>query len=152
MCSKQQVSEKAQEVGGKLPVQKHQQAGWESNPEGFYINHFWGRRPDGVAIDGKKTRVFFLEFNRSTDREEGFQVLKVKEAVANEQHSSIIEVLRAVVDGWAVEQVNFAVGNRGSVMEGDLYEKLERLRLDVQAGKKDNIVLSPANRWISGGR
>jgi len=77
--------------------------------------------------------VFFLEFKRSTDSEEG--VLKVKEAAANEQHSSIIEVLRAVADGWAVEQVNVIVGNRGSVMEGDVYEKLEKL--DVQAGKKD---------------
>ena len=79
--------------------------------------------------------MFFLEFKRSTDSEEG--VLKVKEAAANEQHSSIIEVLRAVADGWAVEQVNVIVGNRGSVMEGDVYEKLEKL--DVQAGKKDKI-------------
>ena len=79
--------------------------------------------------------MFFLEFKQSTDREEGF--LKVKEAAAKEQHSSIIEVFRAVADGWAVEHVNFVVGNRGSVMEGDFYEKLEKL--DVEAEKKDNI-------------
>ena len=44
-----------------------------------------------VAIDVKRKKVFF---KRSIDREEGF--LKVKEAAANEQLSSIIKVLRAV--------------------------------------------------------
>ena len=38
--------------------------------------------------------MFVLEFKLPTDREEG--ILKVKEAAANEQHSSIIEVLRAL--------------------------------------------------------
>jgi len=63
-----------------------------------------------VAIDIKKKRLFVLEFKRSTDRVEGF--LETKETAANEQHSSIIEVLRAVTDGWAVEQINFVAGNR----------------------------------------
>ena len=83
--------------------------------------------------------MFVLEFKRSpgqpTDRMEGF--LEAKEAAANEQHSSIIEVLRAVADGWVVEQVNFVVENRRSVMESGFYEKLENL--DVQAGKTDKI-------------
>ena len=79
--------------------------------------------------------MFFLEFKRSTDRVEGF--LETKEAAANEQHSSIIEMLRLVADGWVVEQINFVAGNRGSVKESDFYEKLEKL--DVQAGKKDKI-------------
>ena len=48
--------------------------------------------------------------------------MKVKEAAANEQHSSVIEVLRAVADGWAVENVNFVVGNHRSVMKGNFYE------------------------------
>ena len=39
-----------------------------------------------------------------------------------------------VADGWVVEQINFVAGNRGSVMESDFYEKLEKL--DVQAEKK----------------
>ena len=56
----------------------------------------------------------FLEFKRSTDRVEGF--LEAKEAAANEQQSSIIEVLRAVADKWVVEQINFVVGNCGSAM------------------------------------
>jgi len=47
-----------------------------------------------MVIDVKRGKVFFLEFERSTDRKEGG--LKVKEAAANEQHNIIIEVLRAV--------------------------------------------------------
>ena len=47
MCSKQQVSRKAKEVEEKLPVPKHQQARWESNPDSFFVDRFWGRRPDG---------------------------------------------------------------------------------------------------------
>jgi len=88
-----------------------------------------------VAIDIKKKRVLILECKRSTDRVEGF--LETKETAANEQHSSIIEVLRAVANEWVVEQINFVAGNRGSVMESDFYEKLGKL--DVQAGKKDKI-------------
>ena len=88
-----------------------------------------------MAIDIKKKILFVLEFKRSTDRVEEF--LETKEAAANEQHSSIIEVLRAVTNEWVVEQINFVSGNRGSVMESNFYEKLEKL--DVQAGKKDKI-------------
>ena len=88
-----------------------------------------------VAIDIKKKRLFVLEFKRSTDRVEGFS--ETKEAAANEQHSSIIEVLRAVTNGWVVEQINFVAGNRGSIMKSNFYEKLEKL--DVQAGEKDKI-------------
>ena len=88
-----------------------------------------------MAIDIKKKILFVLEFKRSTDRVEGF--LETKETAANEQHSSIIEVLRAVAKEWVVEQINFVAGNRGSVMESDFYEKLGKL--DVQAGKKDKI-------------
>jgi len=40
-------------------------------------------------------------------------------------------MLGSVADGLVVGQVNFVVGNRGSVMESDFYEKLEKL--DVQA-------------------
>ena len=88
-----------------------------------------------MAIDIKKQRLFVLEFKWSTNRVEG--VLETKETAVNEQHSSIIEVLRAVANEWVVEQINFVAGNRGSVMEIDFYEKLENF--DVQAGKKDKI-------------
>ena len=43
----------------------------------------------------------------------------------------------SVANGWVVEQINFVAGNRGLVMENDLYEKLEKL--DEQAGGKDKI-------------
>ena len=35
------------------------------------------------------------------------------------------------------EQINFVVGNRGSVVENDFYTKLKKL--DVQEGKKDKL-------------
>ena len=88
-------------------------------------------------MDIKKKKVFVLEFKRSTDRVEGF--LETKEAASNEQHSSIVEVLRAVTNEWVVEQINFVAGNCGSVMESDFYEKLEKL--DVQAEKKTRFSL-----------
>jgi len=40
LCSEQQVSKKAQEVEEKLPVLKHQQARWASNPDSFFVNRF----------------------------------------------------------------------------------------------------------------
>ena len=52
-----------------------------------------------------------LEFERSTDRDEGF--LEVKEAEANEQRQSIIGALRAAAASkWEFEQIDFVVGNR----------------------------------------
>jgi len=70
-----------------------------------------------------------------TDRDEGF--LKVKEAETNEQHKSIIGALKAAALKWEFEQINFVVGNRGSVVESDFYTKLKKL--DVQEGKKDKL-------------
>jgi len=40
------VSEKAKEVEEKLPVPEHQRAR-ESIPDSFFVDRFWGRRPDG---------------------------------------------------------------------------------------------------------
>jgi len=76
-----------------------------------------------------------LEFKRSTDRNKGF--LEVKEAEANEQHKSIIGALRAAAPKWEFEQINFVVGDRGSVVESHFYTKLKML--DVQEGKKDKL-------------
>jgi len=58
----------------------------------------------------------------------------VKEVEANEQHKSIIGALKAAAPEWEFEQINFVVGNRGSVLKIDFYSKLEKL--DVQEGKK----------------
>jgi len=79
--------------------------------------------------------VYILEFKRSTDRDEGF--LEVKDAEANKQHKSIIGALKAAAPEWEFEQINFAVGNCGSVVESDFYTKLKKL--DIQEGKKDKL-------------
>jgi len=51
----------------------------------------------------------------------------VKEAEANEQHKSIIGALRAAAPKREFKQINFQVGDRGSVVEGDFYIKLKKL-------------------------
>jgi len=79
--------------------------------------------------------VCILEYQRSTDRNEGFQELK--EAEANEQHKSIIGALRAADPKWEFEQTNFVMGDRRLVLESEFYTKLKKL--DVQEGKKDAI-------------
>jgi len=57
----------------------------------------------------------------------------VKDAEAHEQHKSIISALKAAAPEWEFEQINFAVGNRRSVVESDFYTKLKKL--DIQEGK-----------------
>ena len=61
----------------------------------------------------------------------------MKSAEANEQHKSIIGALKAAAQQWEFEQINFVVGNRGSVVESDFYTKLKKL--DVQEGKNDKL-------------
>jgi len=85
--------------------------------------------PDSMKI------VYILEFKRMTDRDDGF--LEVKDAEANEQHKSIIGALKAAAPEWEFEQINFVMGDRGSVVESDFYTKLKKL--DVQEGKKDKL-------------
>ena len=77
---------------------------------------------------------FFLEFERSTDGDKGF--LEMKEAEANEPHKSTIRELRTAAAKWKFEQINFAVGSRGSVVGNNFYTKLKKL--DVQEGTKVN--------------
>ena len=93
---------------------------------------FWGRRPDRVAINEALKIGYILKFKRSTDRDKGF--VEVKDAEANEQHKSIIGVLKAAAPEWEFEQINFVVGNRGSVVDSDFYTKLKKL--DIQEAKK----------------
>jgi len=73
--------------------------------------------------------VHILEFKRSTDsdRDEGF--LEVNDSEANVQHKSIISALKAAT----LEQINFVVGNRRSVVESDFYTELKKL--DIQGEK-----------------
>jgi len=59
----------------------------------------------------------------SIDRKEGFLVhVEVQEAEANAQLKCIILLLRSAAPmSWKFAQINFEVGVRGSVLEGDLY-------------------------------
>ena len=61
----------------------------------------------------------------------------MKKAEANKQHKAIIGALKAAALKWESEQINFVVGNRGSVVESDFYTKLKTL--DVQEGGKDKL-------------
>jgi len=49
----------------------------------------------------------------------------VKEAQVNEQHKSIIGAHKAAARKWEFEQINFVVGNRGSVVESDFHTKFK---------------------------
>jgi len=99
------------------------------------VHHFWGRRLNGVAINEALQIGYILEFELSTDKDEGF--LKVKEAEAIDQHKSIISALEAAAPEWEFVQINFVVGNCGYVVESDFHTKLKKL--DVQEGKKDKL-------------
>ena len=59
----------------------------------------------------------------SIDRKEGFLVhVEVQEAEVNAQLKSIILLLRSAAPmSWEFAQINFEVGVRRSVLEGDLY-------------------------------
>jgi len=133
--TKEDLTEKAQDIEVTIPVKKSQEARYKLDPDSFFINRFWGRRPDGVALNEALKIGYILECKRSTDRDEGF--LEVKDAEGNEQHKSIISVLKAAAPEWEFEQINFVVGNRGSVVESDFYSKLKKL--DVQEGGKDKL-------------
>ena len=85
ICSRVEVSGKAQEIEEKLPVPQHQQARLNNNPESIFVDRFWGRRPDGVAIDVKLKIILFLEFKRSTDREKGSLWLRRQKQMRSRQ-------------------------------------------------------------------
>jgi len=135
ICSKEDLTEKAQDIEVTIPVKKSQEAQYNLDPESFFLNRFWGRRTDGVAINVALQIACILEFKQSTHRDEGF--LEVKDEEANKQHKSIISALKAAISEWEFEQINFVVGNRGSVVESDFYIKLKKL--DVQKGKNDKL-------------
>ena len=100
ICSKEELAEKAQDIEVTIPVKKSQETRYNLDPESFFVNRFWGRRLDEVAINEALRIVYMLEFKRSTDRDEGF--LEVKEAEANEQHKSIIGALKAAAPKWGI--------------------------------------------------
>ena len=127
---------------GDNTCQKSQETRYNLAPGSFFVNRFWGRRPDGVAINEVLKIVYILEFEWSTDRDKGF--LEVKDAEANEQHKSIIGVLKAAAPEWEFEHINFVLANRGSVVESACYTKLTKL--DIQEGKKDKLFADHATQ------
>jgi len=76
-----------------LPIKKSQETRYNFDLAAFFVNRFWGRRPDGVAINEALQIVCILEFKWSTDKDEGF--LEVKEQEANQQQKSSIGAFRA---------------------------------------------------------
>ena len=43
--------EKAQDIEVTILVKKNQEARYNLDLGSFFVNHFWGKRPDGVAIN-----------------------------------------------------------------------------------------------------
>ena len=80
-------------------------------PENVLWKCFWNRRPDGIVINKNHQTLYILECKRSSDRNEDF--LEVKKEEANEQHTIIIEVLRAAAPAWTFEQIRW----QGSVVQ-----------------------------------
>ena len=113
-------------------MKEHERERYDFDPTMFYENQFWNRRPDGSVITKNHQTLYILEFKRSTDRNENF--LRVKED----------EALNAAVPEWTFEQINFVAGRRSAVVEDDFYNKVEKL--NVQAGKKDKILLAHVQR------
>jgi len=116
-----------------IPVKQSQETQYNFDPTAFFVNRFLDRQLDWVAIKEALKVVYILEFKRLTDRDEGF--LETKIAETNEQHKSIISVIKATAPKWEFEQINFVVGDRRSVVESNFYTKLRKL--DVQEEKKD---------------
>ena len=119
-------------------MKEHERKRYDFDPTMFYEYRFWNRKPDGIVINKNRKTLYILEFNQSSDRNEDF--LRVKEDEANEQHKSIMEVLKAAAPEWTFEQDNFVAGRRVAVAEDNFYNKLERL--NIQAGKKDKILVA----------
>jgi len=138
ICRRESLTEKAVEIQVEktISVKEHEGKNHDFDPSMFYENRFWNQRPDGIVINKYYRTIYILEFKRSSDRKEGF--LGVKEDEANKQHKSIIEAFKAAALEWTFEQINFVAGRRGSVVEDDFYNKLERLI--IQAGKRDKIL------------
>jgi len=115
-----------------IPVKKSQEARYNLDPESFFVHRSWGRRPDGVAINEVLQIVYIFQFKRSTDRDEGF--LEVKEAEANEQHTSIIGALKAAAPEWDFDQIIFVVlylhiftcTYRGTYTQANMYNQHTR--------------------------
>jgi len=62
ICSKEDLTEKAQDIEVTIPAKKGQEARYNLDPGSFFVNRFWRRRPDGVAINEALKIRYILEF------------------------------------------------------------------------------------------
>jgi len=95
-----------------------------------FVNRFWDRRLDCVAINAALQIEYILEFKWSTDRDDGF--FELTAADTYEQHKFVNGALRATVPD---EYINFVVVSCRSAGKSDFYAKLKMS--DIQDGKKD---------------
>jgi len=51
ICRKEELAEKAQDREVTISVKKVKRHGTNLDPGSFFVNRFWGRRPDGDAIN-----------------------------------------------------------------------------------------------------
>ena len=65
ICSKEELAEKAQDIEVKIPVNKSQETRYNLDPGSFFLDRFWGRRPDGVTVNEALYIGCILEFKRS---------------------------------------------------------------------------------------
>jgi len=142
ICSRESLTERAAQIEKMISVKEHEKEHYDFDPTTFFENRFWNRKPDGRVINKNHRTLYILEFKRSSDRNEDF--LRVKEVEANEQHKSIIEVLKAAAPEWTFKQINFVAGTCGAVVEDVFDNKLERL--DVHAWKRNKILAAHVQR------
>ena len=62
ICSKKDLAEKAQDIEGTMIVKKSQETRYNLDPVSFFVNRFWGRRPDGVAINEALKILYISKF------------------------------------------------------------------------------------------
>ena len=79
--------------------------------------HFWRKRPDGVALDHESKVCYLIQFKRTGDRWPDYRQRAEKRAEHERQYSSLVQGLNQAGQsrGWAVQQVIFVGGMCGSV-------------------------------------
>ena len=69
--NKEELAEKAQDIEGTIPAKNSQVTRYNLDPGSFFVNRFWGRRSDVVAINEALQIGYILEFKLSTDGTRG---------------------------------------------------------------------------------
>jgi ribonuclease HI len=98
----------------------------------------WARKLDGAAIDEKEKILYVLEFKRTTDQREEYEVRA--KARAERQYEGLVQGLlrvgRKQDQGWTAKQITFVGGTCGSVNVASFEENLKELQvLESKWGK-----------------